>query len=88
MKIKDKRKSGEMLGRDGISQRIIALATEISTGSYKDAITKAGRISVLVDAASYDEYWNEKANIGKNLEECTLENFIAGNITKERLICR
>ena len=87
MKIIDKRKAGETLGRGGISQRIIALATDMSSGSYKNAIQRAGQISVLVEAASYDEYWREKANIGRHVEESVLEHLNADLVSKEKIIC-
>ena len=52
MNIKKKRDAGEILERGGISQRIIQLATDISNGTYKNAIEKAGQISVLVESAT------------------------------------
>ena len=76
MKIKDKREAGKILGRDGISERIIAIAKEISEGSYKQAVIGGGQISQLIDACSFDEYWNEKANIGKDKEQCEMEILI------------
>ena len=69
MKIAAKRKVGEQLGRAGIAGRIIALANNIIiAGSYIKAVERAGQIHVLVDAASCDDYWREKANIGINRE--------------------
>ncbi|BBB29342.1 hypothetical protein [Neptunomonas japonica] len=70
MRIAKKREAGEILGREGISLRILELAKNITEdGSYKNAIEKAGQISQLVDAASYDEYWDEKAEIGQLREQ-------------------
>ena len=87
MKIKDKRKAGEILAREGIAQRIIQIAFEISQGSYKDAMSGAGRIAELVDCASYDDYWTEKANIGRQLEVGVLYGLIEGNIKRDAAIC-
>ena len=86
MKIKKKRDAGEILKRGGISQRIIQLATDISEGSYKNAIEKADQISVLVEAATYDDYWSEKANIGKYRESDILCGLIEGDLVRDRVI--
>ena len=85
MKIAKKREAGEILRRDGLSQRIITLATDIAEGSYKNAIEKAGQIAVLVDCATYDDYWEEKSGIGKNREHGILECMIEGKLTRERV---
>lgn len=84
MNISQKRKAGEILGRDGISSRIIAIANEIASGSYKDAIQKAGQISELVDAATFDSYWKEKAEIGKHTERSVMLDLNEGWILKDR----
>jgi hypothetical protein len=80
-----KRKAGEMLGRDGIAQRIIVLANDIAGGSYKNAMEKAGQIAELVSAARYDEYWTEKVNRGKFEEACLLSELLGGEIDKDRM---
>ena len=85
MNISDKRKAGEALGRDGLSERIIALAKDIAEGSYKNAIEKAGHISVLVEAASYDTYWHEKAKAGRLKESDVLVGLIDGWLTKDKI---
>jgi hypothetical protein len=87
MKIKEKREAGEILQRSGISQRIISLAESIVEGTYKNAIERAGQISVLVDAASYDDYWSEKASIGKTREEWRLKDLNKGVVTRDKLLC-
>ena len=69
MKISEKRKAGAILERAGIAQRIINIATEISEGNYIDAIIKAGQIKELVDCLSFDDYWNEKSQIGMQKEQ-------------------
>lgn len=87
MKIAAKRKAGEILERGGISSRIIALANDISQGTYKNAIEKAGQISVLVEAATFDDYWSEKAAIGKHREGAILNGLIEGCLHRDRCIC-
>ncbi len=87
MKIDEKRKAGEILGRSGISQRIIQLASDIAEGTYKNAIEKAGQISVLVEAATFDVYWDEKANMGKHKELNVFCNLIEGGLTRDKVIC-
>ena len=86
MNINKKRKAGEVLGRGGISQRIIELSKDIAEGSYKNAIEKAGRISVLVEAATFDTYWNEKAKKGIHDEEYLFLDIIDGWISKDNAI--
>ena len=84
MNIKYKREAGYILGRDGIAERIVQIAKEISEGSYKDALSLGGRIYVLIQAASYDDYWGEKVSGGIYREENVLRDVICGNISKER----
>ena len=87
MKISEKRKAGEILERGGISQRIILLAQDIAEGTYKNAIEKAGQISVLVEASTYDSYWEEKATKGKYKEQDILQMLNNGAITRDKVIC-
>lgn len=86
MRISEKRKVGEILGRNGISERIMTLAGEIANGTYKDAITKAGQIKQLVDAATYDEYWYGKAREGEYRELALFEDINAGNLTIDKYL--
>lgn len=86
MNIKKKREAGEMLKRDGIAERIRHLANDIANGSYKNAMEKAGQIAVLVDSATYDDYWTEKANIGKHKESSILLGLIEGDLIRERVV--
>ena len=88
LKIAEKRQAGEILGRSGISQRIIEIAQDIAAGTYKNAIEKAGQISVLVEAASYDEYWDEKAGIGKYIEINIFEELNNGYINREDVVSK
>lgn len=87
MKISEKRKAGEILERGGIAQRIITIANDIVNGNYKNAMEKGARISELIDAATYDSYWTEKANKGKRDEQFEFELLIDKKTTKEKLMC-
>lgn len=87
MKISEKRKAGEILERGGIAQRIITIANDIANGNYKNAMEKGARISELIDAATYDSYWTEKANKGKCDEQFEFELLIDKKTTKEKLMC-
>jgi len=84
MKISKKREAAEILKRDGLSSRIIALAEDIAQGSYKNAIEKAGQISVLVEAATFDDYWMEKSKIGIHKETYILYGLINGDLHRDR----
>ncbi len=86
MTLADKKKAGEMLMRGGISQRIIEIATDISNGSYKNAIERAGQIAVLVDAAKFDSYWNGKAIAGKQNETEVLTSLIKKELPRGKVI--
>ena len=86
MKIKDKRLAGSMLGRAAISQRIILIAEEITKGSYKDALELGARISVMIEVASYEDYWREKSKNGLRLEENLLCDFIGLRVTDGQMI--
>ena len=86
MKIAKKREAGSILERNGISSRIIALANDIADGTYKNAIEKAGRIAELVDAATYDEYWDSKASLGKQKEQAVLHDLVEGHVDRGRAI--
>ncbi len=86
MRIKQKRIAGQIMGRDGISARILLLAEDIvSNGGYKNAMKQAGRISVLVDAASFDDYWKSKAFAGSGNESDILDDLINGYFSKDDL---
>jgi len=64
------RKAGEKLRRDGLSKRVIALTEEFiaSDGSYKGAMTFAGRLKAIAQAAKFDNYWTEKVDDGFHRE--------------------
>ena len=79
MKISEKRKAGEILERGGIAQRIITIANNIANGNYKNAMEKGARIAELIDAATYDSYWSEKASKGRMDEQFEFELLILVN---------
>lgn len=85
MKKADKKIAGAILDRGGIASRIICLADDIAQGTFKNAIEKAGQIAELVEAASYDEYWNEKANIGRRNEQHVLSDLIGGALIRDKV---
>ena len=85
MKISDKRKAGEILDRGGIASRIIAIAQDISEGTYNNAIERAGNIHELVEAASYDEYWKGKSDRGRMNEICILTDLKNGDIDRDKV---
>lgn len=65
MKISEKRKVGEILGREMLAILVKQIAKEIQEGSYKDAMVGAGKIVELAAAATYDDYWHEKVMKGR-----------------------
>lgn len=82
MKIKEKRIVGNMLGRDGISDRIIMIAENIVRGGRKNAIMQAGRMKLLVEASTYDEYWRGKSFHGEYHEQNVFKDLKDGYLTK------
>lgn len=85
MKIKHKRQAGNLLGRELISKRIILIANQIAQCSYKDTIELGARIAELIDATGYDEYWSEKASIGRNKEQNKLNSILENPSQLDRL---
>lgn len=62
-KIKDARVAGQLIGRAGLSQRVIQAVNDFD-GSYKGAMQLAGRLSVIADMSTFDSYWEEKTYKG------------------------
>jgi hypothetical protein len=85
MKISEKRKAGEILERGGIASRIIAIANDIREGTFKNAVEKAGQIHELIEAASFDDYWNEKATKGRMFEKGVLTDLNNGDIHRDKV---
>jgi len=83
MKISDKRIAGDLLGRDGISDRILLIAKNIvDNGSRKNAIMQAGRMKLLVEASTFDEYWRSKSHMGEVHEQNVFKDLQDGYLTK------
>ena len=59
--------TGDKLGREGMSQRVIAAVSEFD-GSYKGAMRLAGRLKAISQMAAADEYWREQVDHGFQLE--------------------
>ena len=68
MRVADIKKAGRLLGREGISERVLFLVSRLD-GSYKGAVDLIGRLSVLEKACRFDVYWDEKAFLGSVKEE-------------------
>ncbi len=62
------RSAGEVLRRDGLSQRAAAIMVDLvtTTGSYKSAMA-------IAQAAKYDGYWTEQVDDGFHKEMAWLE---------------
>ena len=77
MKISEKRAFGEMVGRKGLAERALEIAKEIvEADSDKRAIHGAGQMSVLFEACTFDDYWQEKSRSGKYNEEIRIESLL------------
>lgn len=68
---KELKAAGAKLGRKGLSERAIALVAEFD-GSYKGAMTLAGRLKAVSQAAKADDYWTEKIDDGFHKERAAL----------------
>jgi len=88
MKIAEARKAGKILERSGIASRIIALADDISQGTYKNAMERAGQIAILAKAASCDEYWGGKVILGEQREADILNGLVEGVLMRDRVAFR
>ena len=74
MKISEKRKAAEILGREGVSQLIQEFIDEyLEQSSYKAAVKLAGQLHTMADSCTFDVYWEEKMLDGKYHAEGVLE---------------
>lgn len=64
---KQLRAKGQLLGREGMSQRVIAAVGEFD-GSYKGAMRLAGRLKAIAQMAGADDYWSEQVDHGFQAE--------------------
>ena len=62
-KLKDARETGFALGREGIAEKAIKAVSDFD-GSYKGAMELCGKLVVLADCATFDEYWKEQVDRG------------------------
>jgi hypothetical protein len=69
---------GKRLGRAGLAERVIELVEEFQKApTYIKAITLAGRLSAIVVACKFDDYWTEKAQDGWHREMHALHDIAA-----------
>lgn len=54
---------GVKLGREGMSERVIAAVADFD-GSYKGAMFLAGRLKAVSQMAASDDYWSEQVDKG------------------------
>lgn len=72
------RLQGARLGRAGLAERVIELVEDFQKApTYIKAITLAGRLSAIVVACKFDDYWNEKAQEGWHREMHDLHDIAA-----------
>ena len=64
---KELRAAGRVIGRDGMSERVIAAVGEFD-GSYKGAMILAGRLKAITQMAACDGYWTEQVEKGFHRE--------------------
>lgn len=57
---------GVKLGREGMSQRVLAAVADFESAgkSYKGAMYLAGRLKAIAQMAASDEYWAEQVDDG------------------------
>ena len=64
------RAKGRELGREGMSERVIAAVAEWEKAgrTYKGAMILAGRLQAIAHMASGDDYWREQVEKGLHIE--------------------
>ena len=62
------RAMGDKLGREGMSERVIAAVREFDGKSLKGAMILAGRLKAITQMAKCDDYWDEQVEKGFVLE--------------------
>jgi hypothetical protein len=73
MKPEDARRMGKAIGREWLAKRAIEIARKIADAdSHQYAIMGVGRMNALFMACGYDDYLDEKTNIGQTSEEFNL----------------
>ena len=64
-KIKKLRKLADKIGREGVAKEALT-AVEDFDGSYKGVMELAGKLAVIADMSTFDDYWQEQVNRGLN----------------------
>jgi len=62
-KIAKLRKLANHIGREGVSIEAINAVKDFD-GSYKSVMELAGKLTVIADMSTFDEYWEEQVNEG------------------------
>ena len=83
-KIQELRKlaSRSKVGRPGVAEEAIKAISDFD-GSYKGAMELAGKLVVIADMSTFDDYWEEQVNRGiaaMGNRMCELKN----DLDKER----
>ena len=81
MKIQRLRDIADLIGREGLSQLVIEAVEEFDD-SYKGAMRLAGELSVIAKMATFDSYWDEKTNLGRQRMEGKLLNLGCKRVIK------
>ena len=72
-KIAKLRKLANHLGREGVSIEAVNAVKDFD-GSYKGVMELAGKLAVIADMSTFDEYWEEQVNRGvqKMTDRCLI----------------
>jgi len=62
-KIAKLRKLANHIGRKGVSEEAVKAVNDFD-GSYKGVMELAGKLAVIADMSTFDEYWEEQVNRG------------------------
>ncbi|MEQ3658648.1 MAG: hypothetical protein ABNH21_06800 [Glaciecola sp.] len=76
-KIAELRKFGDKFGREGVALEVIEAINEFD-GSYKGAMELCGKLLVMGDVSTFDEYWQEQVEQGVGKQALRVQQLIAG----------
>lgn len=70
-KIAKLRELADCIGREGVSIEAINAVKDFD-GSYKGVMELAGKLAVIADMSTFDDYWQEQVNrgVGKMTDRC------------------
>lgn len=71
MNIAEKRKCADKVGIEGLALLAAEMIKDFD-GSLDGAIELTGKLSVINQAGTFNDYWNEKSQIGKYKSEAML----------------